>query len=62
MTPAELNELTSWKSAPWRWLFSNWQGTGYCDRWGYSREVRKGEGRRVSYHVKNAAPTSKAAD
>jgi hypothetical protein len=33
--PAELNALTKWKSAPWKWLFSNPKGTGYCDRWGY---------------------------
>jgi hypothetical protein len=39
VTPAELNELTKWKGAPWKWLFKNPKGTGYCDRWGYSFEV-----------------------
>ena len=51
VTPAELNALTNWKGAPWRWLFSNWQGTGYCDRWGYNLEIIKGEGRKVSYRI-----------
>ncbi len=41
VTPAELNELTKWKGAPWRWLFKNPKKTGYCDRWGYDFEVAK---------------------
>jgi hypothetical protein len=39
VSPAELNELTEWKGAPWKWLFSNWQKTGYCDRHGYKFKV-----------------------
>jgi hypothetical protein len=39
VSPAELNELTKWKGAPWKWLFKNPKGNGYCDRWGYSFEV-----------------------
>jgi hypothetical protein len=39
VTPAELNALTGWKGAPWKWLFSNPKGTGYCDRWGYKVRV-----------------------
>jgi hypothetical protein len=51
VSPAELNELTTWKGAPWRWLFSNPKKNGYCDRWGYSFEVVKIEDRGVRYHV-----------
>ena len=51
VSPAELNELTTWKGAPWAWLFKNPKGTGYCDRWGYSFEKLAGEGRAVRYHV-----------
>ena len=39
VTPAELNEKTQWKGAPWKWLFQNPKKNGYCDRWGYSFEV-----------------------
>lgn len=51
VSPAELNEVSKWNGAPWRWLFSNWQKTGWCDRRGLGFEVIKGEGRRVAYHV-----------
>lgn len=40
-TPEELNTLTKWKGAPWKWLFKNPKKTGYCDRWGYSFDVIK---------------------
>jgi hypothetical protein len=43
-TPAQLNELTKWKVAPWKWLFSNPKGTGYCDRWGYDFEATRADG------------------
>src|SRR5579862_759300 len=39
VSPAQLNELTKWKGAPWKWLFSNPKKTGYCDRWGYTFKV-----------------------
>ncbi|WP_208821399.1 hypothetical protein [Bradyrhizobium neotropicale] len=39
VSPAELNELTEWKGAPWKWLFSNPKKNGYCDRWGYKFTV-----------------------
>jgi hypothetical protein len=39
VSPAELNELTKWKGAPWKWLFSNPKNNGYCDRWGYKLTV-----------------------
>lgn len=41
VTPEELNALTKWKGAPWKWLFKNPKKTGYCDRWGYTFEVVK---------------------
>jgi hypothetical protein len=41
VTPAELNQLTQWKGAPWKWLLSNPKRSGYCDRWGYKFEVVK---------------------
>lgn len=50
VSPAELNQLTTWKGAPWKWLFSNPKGTGYCDRWGYAFTVLKTEDG-VRYHV-----------
>jgi hypothetical protein len=39
VSPAELNELTKWKGAPWKWLFANPKKSGYCDRWGYKLTV-----------------------
>lgn len=39
VSPAELNKLTEWTGAPWKWLFQNPKKTGYCDRWGYKFEV-----------------------
>lgn len=53
VTPAELNKLTKWRGAPWRWLFQNPKGAGWCDRFGYKFEViepSKGDGR-VAYKV-----------
>jgi hypothetical protein len=41
VSPAELNNLTNWTGAPWKWLFSNPKKTGYCDRWGYKFTVVK---------------------
>jgi hypothetical protein len=43
VSPAELNELTTWKGAPWKWLFSNPKKNGYCDRWGYKFEAVNGD-------------------
>lgn len=54
VTPAELNELTEWKGAPWKWLFSNPKGTGFADRWGYKLSVVK-NGRSASYRLERAA-------
>lgn len=53
VSPAELNKLTEWKGAPWKWLFSNPKGNGYCDRWGYKFKViaEKDDPRAVRYHV-----------
>ena len=53
VTPAQLNEATGWQKAPWKWLFSNPKGTGFCDRWGYKLEVVK-DGRDVTYFVSKA--------
>jgi hypothetical protein len=39
VTPDELNTLTKWKGAPWKWLFSNPKKNGYCDRWYYKLTV-----------------------
>src|SRR5262245_23926569 len=44
VSPAELNKLTTWKGAPWKWLFSNPKGNGYCDRWGYKFKVVNDDG------------------
>jgi len=50
-SPAELNELTSWKGASWKWLFQNPKQNGYCDRWGYKLVVHKNEQGGVRYQV-----------
>jgi hypothetical protein len=57
VTPAELNTLTAWKGAPWKWLFSNPKCTGYCDRRSLTLEIIKrdaadGGRAQVAYHVK----------
>ena len=49
---AELIALTKWEGAPWKWLFKNSKGTGYCDRWGYSLQVIEGKEGETRYHVK----------
>lgn len=49
-TPAELNEMTKWKGAPWKWLLSNPKGTGLADRYGYELIVTK-DGRNSIYHL-----------
>jgi hypothetical protein len=48
---AELNKLTGWRGAPWKWLFKNPKGTGYCDRWGYTLRVTEGKDGEVRYRV-----------
>jgi hypothetical protein len=48
---AELNKLTGWRGAPWRWLFTNPKRTGYADRWNYKFSVIEGEDGEVRYHV-----------
>lgn len=47
----ELNDLTKWKGAPWKWLFKNPKKTGYCDRWGYSLKITEGKDGEVRYHT-----------
>ena len=49
VTPAELNKLTTWKGAPWKWLFSNPKGNGYCDRWNYKFKVERGDDGETRY-------------
>jgi len=44
VSPAELNKLTKWTGAPWKWLFSNPKGNGYADRWGYKFKVAQVDG------------------
>lgn len=44
VSPQELNDLTKWKGAPWKWLFQNPKKTGYADRWGYKFEVLNVDG------------------
>jgi hypothetical protein len=47
----ELNKLTKWKGAPWRWLFSNPRKNGYADRWGYRLRVEEGKAGEARYCV-----------
>lgn len=49
-TTVELNQLTGWKGAPWRWLFTNPKGTGWADRAGL-RVVAGKVGRTAVYKV-----------
>jgi len=46
----ELNEVSGWKGAPWRWTFSNRLGTGWADRRGYKLVVEK-DGRATTYRL-----------
>ena len=46
----ELNALTKWRGAPWKWLFQNPKGTGYCDRWRLKFSVKPTDDG-VRYHV-----------
>jgi len=50
-TRAELVELTGWSGAPWKWLFANPKGNGYCDRHGYHFEVIQRASGEVAYKV-----------
>jgi hypothetical protein len=58
VTAAELNELTQWKGAPWKWLFSNPKKTGWCDRRGldFSVTQTKPEKGRATAHYHVGAP------
>jgi hypothetical protein len=47
----ELNTLTKWSGAPWKWLFKNPKGTGYCDRWGYTLRIAEGKDGETRYCV-----------
>src|SRR5262249_8855643 len=51
VSPAELNKVTEWKGAPWKWLFSNPKGNGYCDRWGYKFKVTRTDDGETRYCV-----------
>lgn len=53
VTRAQLNEVTQWKGAPWKWLLQNPKGTGFADRWGYTLETIK-NGRSVTYKLTKA--------
>jgi hypothetical protein len=48
---AELNDLTKWKGAPWKWLFKNPKKNGYCDRHGYKFEILEGKDGETRYKV-----------
>jgi hypothetical protein len=50
VTPAQLNEHSEWKGAPWKWFFSNPKKTGVADRFGYKLRVER-EGRAVTYFL-----------
>jgi len=50
VTPAQLNEHSKWKGAPWKWFFSNPKKTGVADRFGYKLKVER-DGRAVTYHL-----------
>jgi hypothetical protein len=51
VTPQELNEVSQWRNAPWRWTFSNPKGTGWAQRHGYQFRAEKGEDKRVRYFL-----------
>lgn len=56
-TPTDLNELTNWSKAPWRWLLSNRKGTGFAERFGYSFEASKDQATRgVIYKLTKVRP------
>jgi len=46
----ELNEVSGWRGAPWRWLFSNPQGTGWANKRGLKFTVAK-DGRATTYRL-----------
>lgn len=50
-TVAELVALTGWTKAPWSWNFTNPQGTGWCQKFGYTFRAEKGEDRKVRYFL-----------
>lgn len=55
VTPAELNDLTKWKGAPWKWLFTNPKGTGWVDKrpglkFDATKEQREGSTRATSVY------------
>ncbi|MEY9179705.1 hypothetical protein [Bradyrhizobium sp. USDA 313] len=50
VTPAQLNEHSKWKGAPWKWFFSNPKKTGVADRFGYKLKVER-NGRAVTYFL-----------
>lgn len=55
VTAKELNELTGWNGAPWRWNFSNPKNTGWAQKHGYDFEAKKENGV-TTYHLTAKAP------
>ncbi len=57
-SPTELNELTGWTGAPWKWLLHNPKQTGLAQKYGYDFIASK-DGRNVRYLLvkKETAPT-----
>lgn len=51
----ELFELSNWHGAPWKWNFSNPQGTGWCDKYGYGFEVLGDRKTGVRYKITRSA-------
>lgn len=54
-TPAQLNELTNWSKAPWKWLLQNRKGTGFCDRFGYTLTDRDEGSKAAIYRMTKIA-------
>lgn len=54
VSPQELNEAIKWKGAPWKWLFSNKNKTGYAEKFGYKFWVEKADGV-TRYHLEKKA-------
>lgn len=56
----ELAKLTKWTGTPWKWMFHNSKGNGWCQRWGYDLHILTGADGETRYKTVKIADASKS--
>lgn len=55
----ELAKETKWHGTPWKWMFFNSKGNGWCQRWGYDLRVFTGADGETRYQTTKTTGTPK---